>query len=128
VKFALPLAALGVLAVAGCAANKPTSALQPTPAVSQLAPAPAPIAEPAAETAAPDQSTAMDTSTPTPMTDTTPASSGSGGGQYTIKPGDTLYRIAVTHYGSGKQWKKIIAANPGLSPSHLRVGQTITLP
>jgi nucleoid-associated protein YgaU len=55
-------------------------------------------------------------------------SSSSVGGKYTVKAGDTLFRIAATHYGSGKEWKKIAAANPGLDPKHLRVGQKITLP
>jgi 5'-nucleotidase len=51
-----------------------------------------------------------------------------GGGTYVVKKGDTLYGIARTHYGDGKQWQKIAAANPGLSPTSLKVGQTITLP
>lgn len=51
-----------------------------------------------------------------------------GGGTYTVKKGDTLFGIARTHYNDGKQWKKIVAANPGLSPQSLKVGQTITLP
>jgi 5'-nucleotidase len=50
------------------------------------------------------------------------------GGSYVVKKGDTLYGIARTHYGDGKQWQKIAAANPGLSPTSLKVGQTITLP
>src|SRR4051812_21527677 len=28
-------------------------------------------------------------------------------GPYTVKKGDTLYSIARTHYGDGKQWQKI---------------------
>jgi 5'-nucleotidase len=56
------------------------------------------------------------------------ASSEIGGGAYVVKKGDTLYGIARTHYGDGKQWRKIAEANPGLSPSSLKVGQTITLP
>jgi 5'-nucleotidase len=134
VKFALPFTAVAMVAIAaGCSSSKPTTSasLTPTPAVAQIPPAPLP-AEPAAETTAPPaEPLAMDTSTPGPNQD---FSQGNGpafpasGGKYTIKPGDTLYRIALTHYGEGKQWKKIIAANPGLSPSHLRVGQTINLP
>jgi 5'-nucleotidase len=67
-----------------------------------------------------------------PMTSVTPAyNSGSGfagGGSYVVKKGDTLYGIARAHYGDGKQWQKIMAANPGVSPSSLKVGQTLTLP
>jgi nucleoid-associated protein YgaU len=52
----------------------------------------------------------------------------SGGGSYVVRKGDTLYGIARTHYGDGKKWQQIASANPGLSPSSLKVGQTITLP
>lgn len=136
-KFAFPLAAVTIVAVAaGCqSSNKTTtSALTPTPAVAQVSPTPTAYpAEPAADASAPPtEPLAMDTSTPAPTQDLSqgngPTFSPSGGGKYTIKAGDNLYRIALTHYGEGKQWKKILAANPGLSPSHLRVGQTIILP
>ena len=48
--------------------------------------------------------------------------------QYQVKSGDTLYAIARNTYGDGKQWTRIASANPGLSPSSLKAGQTITLP
>ena len=47
---------------------------------------------------------------------------------YTIKPGDTLWKIAAEHYGDGRKWKQIADANQGLEPSKLRIGQSITLP
>ena len=47
---------------------------------------------------------------------------------YTVKPGDTLFHIAKARYGDGNLWKKIAAANPGLSPSTIKVGQKITIP
>lgn len=50
------------------------------------------------------------------------------GNVYTVKRGDTLYRIAREHYGDGKQWQKIASANPGISPQLLKVGQKLTLP
>ncbi len=57
------------------------------------------------------------------------ASASSGGtNKYTVKKGDTLYAIARKNYGDGKQWQKIASANPGLSPSSLKVGQTISIP
>jgi nucleoid-associated protein YgaU len=45
-----------------------------------------------------------------------------------VKKGDTLFGIARANYGSGSQWQRIAAANPGLSPSTLKAGQKITLP
>ena len=56
------------------------------------------------------------------------SSSSLGGGSYVVKKGDTLYGIARTHYGDGKKWQQIASANPGLSPTSLKVGQTISLP
>lgn len=47
---------------------------------------------------------------------------------HTIRKGDTLYSIARRHYGDGKQWQAIVAANPGLDPQKLPVGKTIVLP
>lgn len=48
--------------------------------------------------------------------------------QYKVRKGDTLFRIAREHYGDGKKWQRIAAANPGLSPSSLKVGQVISVP
>jgi len=52
----------------------------------------------------------------------------SAGSTYTIKKKDTLWSIAVTHLGNGQRYREIIAANPGLDPKKLAVGQTIKLP
>jgi 5'-nucleotidase / UDP-sugar diphosphatase len=121
-------------AAAGCANNQSKTpdaqVLSPTPVAEAPAPAPEQLAPaPVAETAAPagDQVASIDTTTPGP--DSGMAVGGSAGNiQYTVKPGDTLYHIALVHYGSGKEWKKIAAANPGLAPRTLRAGQTIILP
>jgi 5'-nucleotidase / UDP-sugar diphosphatase len=134
VKRTISIAAVTLLAVAaGCNSNntKPNASLTPTPAVAQVQPEPTP-----AETATPaaaEQPMVIDTGTPAP-TDVaasySPSSSVSvaSGGTYKIKAGDTLYRIALTHYGSGKDWKKIAAANPGINPNKLKVGQKLILP
>lgn len=42
-----------------------------------------------------------------------------------VRPGDTLYRIAMTY---GSTLRSITTANPGLDPLALRVGQNITVP
>lgn len=47
---------------------------------------------------------------------------------YTIQKNDTLWSIATAHYGNGHKWQDIVAANPGLNPTKLPVGKTITLP
>ena len=48
--------------------------------------------------------------------------------RYTVKRGDTLYGIARSQYGDGKQWERIAAANPGLTAAGLKAGQTIVVP
>lgn len=47
---------------------------------------------------------------------------------YVIVAGDSLYTISERVLGSSKHVNKIIAANPGLDPKKLKVGQTIKLP
>lgn len=47
---------------------------------------------------------------------------------YTVKRGDSLWKIAERHYGNGQRWPDIVAANPGLVPERLPVGKTIILP
>ncbi len=70
--------------------------------------------------------------TPTPVVLPTPAPTPEvrpiGGKTYTIKQGDTFYSISRALYGSDKRAKDIIAANPGIDPSKLKVGQVINLP
>lgn len=57
-----------------------------------------------------------------------PAPVAASGQTYTVKKGDTLFHIAKERYGDGKQWQKIASANPGVTPSSLRVGQTLVVP
>ena len=117
VKITIPLFALALLMAAGCQQTKTADAqpsaidvTNPTPLAAQ--PQPTPVAMPVA-----------DTSTPTINATIT-----TGGNSYTVKPGDTLWKIAASHYGDGKKWKEIVDANPGLQPSKLRIGMTINLP
>jgi nucleoid-associated protein YgaU len=48
--------------------------------------------------------------------------------KYIVKQGDTLYHIAKVRYGDGKQWQQIASANPGVSPTTLKVGQVLVIP
>ena len=66
------------------------------------------------------------TITRTPTARVKPAASGRS--SYTVKHGDTLYRIAKQHYGDGKQWRQIADANPGLTAATLQAGQKLVLP
>jgi 5'-nucleotidase/UDP-sugar diphosphatase len=151
----LSLACLALLSAAACQSSKPVSpsaslntisptAQEPVAASDLVSPQPIPmdqIPTPAADASSASmqqasmQAAPLSTATPSDAMSVSPASmtttldTGSSlESRYTIKPGDTLYRIAVTHYGSGKDWRKIADANPGLSPTKLKAGQTIVLP
>jgi 5'-nucleotidase / UDP-sugar diphosphatase len=62
----------------------------------------------------------------TPTRSTLP-STGSGK-TYVVKKGDTLWAIAQKTYGDGKQYKKIVAANPNIKGDRVMTGQKIVLP
>ena len=47
---------------------------------------------------------------------------------YTVEPGDTLWSIALSQYGSGYQYPNIISRNNILDPSTISSGMTIYLP
>lgn len=53
------------------------------------------------------------------------------GESYTVVSGDTLSKIARTHYGDGAKWHQIYEANKetiGSNPDKIEVGQVLTLP
>jgi nucleoid-associated protein YgaU len=51
-----------------------------------------------------------------------------GGNTYPIAAGDTLYGISAKFYGDTRYASAIEAANPGLNPRALKVGQRIIIP
>ena len=90
----------------------------------------APSTRPAATALTADAPDGVTTQTPTQLASagaTLGLSSGSSS-SYTVARGDTLFSIARSHYGDGKQWSRIVSANPGLSPANLKAGQKIVLP
>lgn len=48
--------------------------------------------------------------------------------EHVLGPQDDLWSLAERTYGDGTQWRRIVAANPGLDPDHLDPGRTIVLP
>lgn len=128
------LASLIGLAAVGC--QNSTTKTASTPANSPLdvtaaatpsyaAPAPTPVQQPVIyDTPAVSSTPAMES----PAMASTSGSKTKSGSSYKVQKGDTLFGIAKKTYGDGKQWKKIQAANPGLTASSLKVGQTIQIP
>lgn len=47
---------------------------------------------------------------------------------HVVANGELLGDIALHYYGSSKQWRRIVEANPGLSPNHVKVGQKLVIP
>jgi LysM repeat protein len=47
---------------------------------------------------------------------------------YTVKPGDSLWMIALRFYGDGSQYVKIAQANNISSPDSITPGTTLTIP
>jgi 5'-nucleotidase len=110
----------------------PVDAPATTPAYMTTPPAMTPPAEPPP----------MVTATPAPAASFTPAPAAvqvaasipaapapaAGGRPYKVQRGDTLFRIAKTHYGDGNRWQQIASANPGVTPTTLKAGSTIVVP
>jgi LysM repeat protein len=145
---------VAAVSLVGCT-NKKKAAGADTATVMDAAPAPQPVPyqppaqpEPMVVTPAPEpmSSGAAVSSTPSRSGSAvsggtrsrsgaagTSGSSSSGsksitGKKYTVKPGDTLSKIAQERYGTVKAMNKILKANPGLDADHIRSGQTIVLP
>lgn len=125
--LALALAVMAAMALAGGCSNKKketsNNTLTEIPPTSSVSSNPLPVT--AVQPVAPIQPV----SSYTPDTTASDPSFPAGGKRtYTVKKGDTLWSIAKTTYGDGKQYTKIVSANPGVSPQRLMVGQTLVIP
>lgn len=50
------------------------------------------------------------------------------GTKHTVAAGDTPYGMALHYYGDGSRAQAILKANPGATPSNLRIGQELVIP
>jgi 5'-nucleotidase len=126
VKKFIAFAVVAALAVVtGCAKKTTTPAANSS--ITEVAPPP-PIHN--GITPAAPISTAYSDPIVAPADDIAPSrSTPSGGGKtYTVKKGDTLWGIAQRNYGDGKQYRKILAANPNIKGDRLNAGQKIVIP
>ena len=68
---------------------------------------------------------------PSPQQATEPAGDAiQPGTEYSVQPGDTLYRLSRRAYGTERQWRKIYEANRGLisDPDLLLTGRALKIP
>ncbi len=123
----LGLAVVVALAVVGCSKKTVTPAANSS--ITEVAPPP-PIHNgitPAQPIAYEPMVAPMDDVIPAPVSGRGHASSGAGK-TYVVKKGDTLWAIAQRSYGDGKQYRKILAANPSIKGDKVNVGQKIVIP
>lgn len=72
----------------------------------------------------------LDTSSTTFKASTRDTKTVSSNKTYTVKKGDSLFKIAKQFYGDGKKYTKIYEANKSKikNPSYIQVGQVLTIP
>lgn len=126
-KACIGVALVVVVAVIGCQAQQKPAAQAGNLSVLDVS-APSPGYH-AASYAPSSQAPAVPAASVDPAATAAPARGGvAAGANYTVKKGDTLFHIAKEHYGDGKQWKRIAAANPGVTATSLKVGQILVMP
>jgi len=66
----------------------------------------------------------------TPVKTTAPKMENVGAQQYTVKPGDTLARLALQFYNSANKWGKIYEANKDQvkNPDYIYIGMKLIIP
>ncbi len=57
-----------------------------------------------------------------------PAPERSTGSTHVVVAGESLFTIARKYYGSGKDWRRIADANPGVDPDRIKVGARLVIP
>ncbi len=121
------LAAVAAAALAGC--NQPTGPQTaelsaPERPVEELMPEPAPAY---AELTDEDVETILATDPPEISFSSSPQTPPETQA-YTVRKGDTYWSLARRYLGSGRRWREIAEANPGLLAHSLQIGQTIRIP
>ena len=61
---------------------------------------------------------------------TAPKTDNTGAQQYTVKPGDTLARLALQFYNAAHKWGKIYEANKDhvKNPDYIYIGMKLIIP
>jgi nucleoid-associated protein YgaU len=83
--------------------------------------APAPVATALPPPAAATQDPTSSFTSSASVASTTPRT-------HRVESGESPYSISEAVYGSGRYYKRILAANPGIDPRHLKIGQVLIIP
>jgi LysM repeat protein len=121
--LAVGVAGLSAMLIEGCK-RTPTDADNSTPTIDTNAPAVTDTNTPVIDTNAPVVAPAM-TNTPAPVVTTPPPQVAPAETEYVVIKGDTLGKIAKKN---GVTVKALEAANPGVVPKKLKVGQKLSIP
>jgi len=58
-----------------------------------------------------------------------PAATALNAAKIRIQPGDSLWKLARRHLGSGFRWNELLASNPNISdPNHIQPGALLVVP
>ena len=115
--LALITTTAAVLMLGGCASPSHRAPVEERNAASRPSPAASPSATPAAATTAPGASSSAEPTKPLPG-----AENAGKPGYYTVKPGDTLIRIALE---SGQTWRDVARWSGLDNPNVIEVGQVL---
>ena len=114
---AAPATPVATQGIAGSTSAVGSASARPAPTAAPVGLPPLPAA------AKPAPATATPATTPA-----APASKAASADTYTVKEGDSIASIWRSISGSERGWEKLLAANPGVDPSRLKIGQVLKVP
>ena len=111
----------------GTVSSAPTSSSQ-SPSATSPSSAPTGSVVPNVKFVPSTSSTSSTPATPTTTATKTSVASTSAAIVHVVVEGDTLTSIAKQYWGTSQGWENIVKANPGLTPTNLKIGAKLNIP
>ena len=111
----------------GTVSSAPTSSSQ-SPSATSPSSAPTGAVVPNVKFVPSTSSTPATPATPTTTATKTSVASTSAAIVHVVVEGDTLTSIAKQYWGTSQGWENIVKANPGLTPTNLKIGAKLNIP
>ena len=111
----------------GTVSSAPTSSSQ-SPSATSPSSAPTGSVVPNVKFVPSTSSTPATPATPTTTATKTSVASTSAAIVHVVVEGDTLTSIAKQYWGTSQGWENIVKANPGLTPTNLKIGAKLNIP